>query len=403
MSKKTPQQLREEALNKAYDLVQANAQFVWDQLEKDIEVPKAILTFNGNDLVYGSSIIMIQGKEGTHKSRLAGALATLLLSENTEQVLLGFKKTTADHNTVVYLDTERNKTHQLPMMLKQVFKDCNLEKEELKKRFILSPISEVNRKDRSYIMGKIFMRLPEREKKTIVVIVDIVSDFVMDFNDLSGTNEFLDLMHSSTSTRDITYIVVIHENPGMTDKARGHLGTELANKAATILKIGTTTVPDVFELQIKKSRTTAKPPSLLLKFDPEANTLVPVSGEQSGLTQLELDISKICNVLSSPPFLSITRKELLERICTSLKWQERKAEKLLKKIVEEKIVFDSGFGDATMEKSRGKSAVYTVKMTEPDSPNGEERDKSPENTDSRMTKDTDNGEQDVSNDETKSE
>ncbi|HOZ50984.1 MAG TPA: hypothetical protein PLU17_03945, partial [Chitinophagaceae bacterium] len=88
MSKKTPQQIRDEAVNKAYDLVQTNAQFVWDQLEKDIEAPKAILTFNGHDLVYGSSIIMIQGKEGTHKSRLAGALATLLLSENTEQVLL---------------------------------------------------------------------------------------------------------------------------------------------------------------------------------------------------------------------------------------------------------------------------------------------------------------------------
>ena len=42
----------------------------------------------------------------------------------------------------------------------------------------------------------------------------------------------------AVNEQDATFIAVIHENPGSTSKARGHLGTEASNKASTVLQVG---------------------------------------------------------------------------------------------------------------------------------------------------------------------
>lgn len=50
--------------------------------------------------------------------------------------------------------------------------------------------------------------------------------------------KLIDMMNQSINRYDVTFLCLIHENPGNTDKARGHLGTEILNKASTVMQIG---------------------------------------------------------------------------------------------------------------------------------------------------------------------
>ncbi len=134
----------------------------------------------------------------------------------------------------MYIDTERNKHHQLPLMLKQILLDSKLTKEELKSKFTILPFSEISRVDRLEVMGAQYRDLKssitESPNNTLIIILDIVSDFILDFNntanDLSADRS-LKFKHQR-----IQYYLhgSIARKSGVSDKARGHLGTELAEQ-----------------------------------------------------------------------------------------------------------------------------------------------------------------------------
>lgn len=71
------------------------------------------------------------------------------------------------------------------------------------------------------------------------VIIDGIRDLVKDFNSLDESTMIGDKLLKWTKEKDIHISVVLHENPskdGSNNKARGHLGTELTNKAETIIR-----------------------------------------------------------------------------------------------------------------------------------------------------------------------
>ena len=58
------------------------------------------------------------------------------------------------------------------------------------------------------------------------MVVDVTTDCIRDFNRSDDSLELIDLMNEAINTYDVTFLYLIHENPGAS-KARGHLGTEL--------------------------------------------------------------------------------------------------------------------------------------------------------------------------------
>lgn len=365
MAKSKQEQELQEKIRKAYQLSKDNAEYVWSLLDEEIKQPDALIKLYEEDLLYPNSIIMIQGKEGTHKSRLAAALTSLLISDCRDDTYMGFKKADSNQYHVLYLDTERNKTQQLPMMLQQIHRNLGLEKIELRKRLTIAPLSELCRNDRITVMGQYFQNLPKKDGETVIIVVDIVSDFISDFNNLVQSNQFLDLINSASGSISITFIVVIHENPGASEKARGHLGTELANKASTVLQICTASeTGNLFKIHVKKSRMTAKGKTVYLKFDPIANNLVPASEFEISESVKDLELSRLIDFFQDePPFTEMKRTQLLDKITTQLRISERTAEAKLKLMVDQKIQFDTLFGNerAYLEKSRGKMTSYLMK------------------------------------------
>jgi hypothetical protein len=353
---------KEDELFKAqFNLVQKNAEFVWSKLDTEIEKPKSIIKFKGEDLIFDNSIVLIQGKEGSHKSRLASALTSLFLSKSTDLNLMEFSKTEDVNYSVIYLDTERNKQNQLPAMLKQIKSTLQISKDELQKRLIIGPLAETDRRSRTFLMGKLFEESKHAISESAVIILDIVTDFVADFNNLTNSFALLDLLNQASGKRNITFIVIIHENPGSADKARGHLGTELANKASTIITINAKDKgSDIYKVLVKKSRNTKSGAFAYYKFNEVTEKLELLGDSDLLKNNINLELDKVVEFLSMYAFTVKTKKALYAEIQEKLKFKERKIDGLLKQIIDSKTPIDILGKSNYLEKERTNNTNFKL-------------------------------------------
>lgn len=345
----------------------SDAEKIWDLVSEETKEPEPLFSYQKNPVIFKNTIVLVQGKSGTHKSRLSSSLASLLVTDDRCKQLLGFQKASDDEVTLVYCDTERNITYQLPEVLKQILKDADIELDKLRSRFAILPLMNISRTNRINVMGEQFKELKQDKKnedRHFVIVLDIVSDLIANFNDVEQTMTLIDLMNQAINTMDITFIVVIHENPGSVDKARGHLGTELNNKASTVFQISEQE-KDCFKLKMLKSRITEKYSEVILRFDACLNNLVVVTDMQENFRLTDPNTFKLCQVLSENFFVTKNREDILKMLIGKLSWKERKIEGLLKKLIEERTEIQTPLGIAHLSKDRGKTAVYHMTLNFP--------------------------------------
>lgn len=84
--------------------------------------------------------------------------------------------------------------------------------------------------------------------------------------------KLIDLMNEMINEQNVTFICVIHENPNGGNKARGHLGTELGNKASTTIQLSLENV--LIYVKYLKTRRTQKPPTLHLQYSEAQRELI---------------------------------------------------------------------------------------------------------------------------------
>ena len=94
---------------------------------QEIQFSGPILKQNGNPVFYPRTINAIQGQAGVHKSRFAETICSAFLKTETSTAdLLGFEKALDEEYAIVYIDTERNITEQLPYALQSIQKEQGL-------------------------------------------------------------------------------------------------------------------------------------------------------------------------------------------------------------------------------------------------------------------------------------
>ncbi|MEO7046828.1 MAG: hypothetical protein ABI091_16110 [Ferruginibacter sp.] len=355
-------------ISEGFQKAKNDSEKIWKLVSEELKEPEPLLSYRGNPVIFKNSIVLIQGKTGVHKSRLTSSLTTLLISDDIEKSLLGFKNVSPHKNFVIYCDTERNISFQLPAVIKQIVTDSNLSIEQVKENFQILPLTNTNRSVRTRIMGKQFeeIKINKNKGKHIVVILDIVTDFIADFNSVGDTLSLTDLINQAINTYDVTFFIVIHENPNGNDKARGHLGTELSNKASTTFQMSESEIKDVFKVKMLKSRSTKKYDELLLKFDSTVNNLVVVNDPAIQLRAYNPEIFTLMKTIVDLSFDTINREELLKELITLLGWKERKIESYLKKVIIGQIEIETLKGKALLRKTRGKSTEYHMDYLELD-------------------------------------
>jgi len=109
----------------------------------------------------------------------------------------------------------------------------------------------------------------------LVLFLDVITDCMTNFNDLTETNILLDKLNDMTENKEITVIGVIHENPDGTKKARGHIGTEFVNKATTVVSIGyKNEYSPILSLRIIKNRLVKRQKEKFIKRSEKTGLLV---------------------------------------------------------------------------------------------------------------------------------
>jgi hypothetical protein len=251
--------------------------------DQHIKFEGPAVTIQESPVLFLNTINIIQGKTGTHKSRFAELLvSTILKSQFDSEQLLGLcKKKEMD---VLFIDTERNLTDQFPYSIQQMLKHGGYEVSENPTCLDYTSFVNVAREDRFKALQEHISYKRRISTGHLLIVLDVVSDFVSDFNSVENSMNLTDLLNNWVNKFDVTFICIIHENPGDTEKARGHLGTELSNKSSTVIQIGfekgkNKRPTNILSIKCLKNRKAAKFKDVFTYYDDSTKRLEIASEE----------------------------------------------------------------------------------------------------------------------------
>ena len=134
-----------------------------------------------------------------------------------------------DKRAILYFDTEQHKGH-VKRVLKRIAALSGHE------QLNTIRVYQLKKHGPDHRLNAIRVAIEDTSNLGLIVI-DGIRDTVFDINDAKeATNRATDLLQW-TEEKDAHLITVIHENKG-NGNARGHLGSELVNKAETVISVG---------------------------------------------------------------------------------------------------------------------------------------------------------------------
>lgn len=274
---------KEEARRRLLDAMLGTEEIVSDWATKAVVWSPPLITRQEVGIIGRGTISIVQGAFGSHKSRLAELLAALMLttSEGNDSQFLDFKRTMLERFCVCYIDTERNLTEELPFAIQGIKMKAGHSLEDKPVDFRFTSIKAIERARRFDAIETFISHVREQTALHLFVLIDVVTDAIGDFNDPKESMKLFDFLGNLCDRHNATFLLVIHQNPG-TDKARGHTGTEAANKASTVLQIGFEKTDkgedsELIKLKYLKLRRGKRPEPVFLQYSEEAKGLVLAS------------------------------------------------------------------------------------------------------------------------------
>lgn len=339
---------------------------------KPITFSQPILKQNENPVFFPKTINVIQGKAGVHKSRLAETICSALLKRpETKKELLGFRADVLSRFAICYVDTERNLSDQLPYALQQIQLKAGFEIEEKVDSFDCISLLEFDREIRFEMLDIYLEHIRKQYNTHIFIVLDVITDCVFNFNDTKDSMKLIDMMNKSINRFDVTFLCLIHENPGSTDKARGHLGTEIMNKASTVIQVGfekdsEQAAMDLIKLNYLKCRSSKKHDPVYLQYSDTEKGLILASPdvirEAMDRKRQKADIETLTEQLSALLEEPMPRKQLLTALRKELKCGERILEERLKEIIagQMPILDSNGNPRYLIKENREKQVFYLL-------------------------------------------
>ena len=280
-------------------VVSANLKKVLELRELIKRLKKQTITFADpiiyhleSSIIFPNTINVIQGRTGVFKSRLAQILCSSILKTNEcQNNFCGFSANTNLDYEILYVDTERNYKDQLLKGLQDIQMKAGYKMNDDPANFDFISLLEIPRNERFKTLNEFLIHIGTKHKKHTFIILDVVTDCIENFNNPVDSMQLIDLMNVAINQHDVTFLCIIHENPG-SEKARGHLGTEIFNKASTAIQIGfekdsNGNDTELIKVKFIKTRATKRPQPIHLKYCDTENGLV--LADSSEIEQLTAD------------------------------------------------------------------------------------------------------------------
>jgi hypothetical protein len=338
---------------------------------RPINFSDPVLRQGENAVIFPHTINVIQGQAGVHKSRLAETICSAFLTPQLNaNELLGFNRVDpVTRHTVVYVDTERNLSEQLPYALQSIQKKAGYRMEEHPQNFEYISLLEIARKDRFGALREYLDHLRKSITNPLFIVLDVSTDCIEDFNKTDKSMELIDLMNVAINQHDVVFLCLIHENP-KSDKARGHFGTELMNKASTVMQVsfekdGDQNDTDLIRVKYLKCRSTARHTPFYVKYSNEVKGLVladpgdvsQVMNNRKHKASNEDVIEHLEMYLGDRSELS--RRDLLDKLNTDFRAKDRTMEVRLKQIIEsEECIRDNNGNECKLVKDKRDKKVF---------------------------------------------
>ena len=339
----------------------------------DIKFSDPVLKQNDNAVIFPHTINVIQGQAGVHKSRLAECIcAALLKLPNCSSDLLGFKRTLLDaSHTVVYVDTERNLSEQLPFALQSIQTKAGFHKTDHPVNFEYISLLQIKRSERFSALNEYLEHIKQQITTPLFIVLDVSTDCIEDFNRTDASMQLIDHMNMAINQHNVIFLCLIHENP-KSDKARGHFGTELMNKASTVMQVGfekdgNNNDTDLIRVRYLKCRSTARHTPFHLKYCNDAKGLILVDeNEVSSFISNRKQIACINEVKELlEAYLgdgsALTRSELIAKLMEESGASKRTIEDRIKEIYESGMELHNDKGKpCQLFKEKVKSTYYKL-------------------------------------------
>lgn len=214
---------------------------------KTITDPVPILELNNVAICTAGNISNIQGPAKSAKSSVMGAaiaavLRNLLGKPECPQETLGFSSKlpandNKQHKVILHFDTEQSPYHHHKLCM-DVIARTGIGKDEFEMipfhSYSLIPTDHAMRRK---MIEQLVAEFDGEEQKLACLFLDGVADIISDPNNAEESFDVVDWLHRISAKHQCAVITILHENPGDSGKARGHLGSQIIRKSETNLRV----------------------------------------------------------------------------------------------------------------------------------------------------------------------
>lgn len=206
------------------------------------DVPPEILWVNGSTIGTLGNFSASTGKAKSKKTFNVSAIVAAALKN--DEVLQYSAFLPENKRKILYVDTEQSKYHCHKVM-ERIMHLAGLPTDKDRDDFIFVVLRECTPDKRKQIIDYMLANMEDIG----LVIIDGIRDLMYDINSPSESSELINLLMKWSSEYNLHIHTVLHLNKG-DDNTRGHIGTELNNKAETVLQV-TKSTQDVNISEVK--------------------------------------------------------------------------------------------------------------------------------------------------------
>ena len=216
------EELLSERIRKSRMLITQTVEEPQDVLFISEDGKKSIICTLGN-------ISLIQGQAKSRKTFLLSFICTALL---IKREFLKFRgKLPAEKSKIIYFDTEQGLYHAKRVQ-ERIYDLAGIPKVVENENLQYYRLRSYNTKERIEIIEKVINSTADLG----FVIIDGIRDLVTDINNADESTKVTGMLMKWSEDRKIHILCVLHENKGDRN-SRGHIGTELQNKAESVIRV----------------------------------------------------------------------------------------------------------------------------------------------------------------------
>ena len=192
-------------------------------------VPPETLRVNGSTIGTLGNFSASTGKAKSKKTFNVSAIVAAALTNR--EVLCYSASFPEDKRKILYIDTEQSKFHCQKVM-KRILRLAELPTDADCPYLLFVAMRELSPEKRRTVIDYMLSNI----EGIGLVVIDGIRDLMYDINNPTESTEIINLLMRWSSSYNLHIHTVLHLNKG-DDNTRGHIGTELNNKAETVLQV----------------------------------------------------------------------------------------------------------------------------------------------------------------------